>query len=309
MDNEKKPPRKKTRVTMEKLTQIRQLFREGMPIVQIADATGLHRHTVRTYIKEKFEDVISDEARKESLMEGVKLHFQDITGFALKDLRQQLAASLPQHQQKVVRDPESISTDGMIGIPGTGTPQYMAEEWTRMYDPSTPGYSHLMRSLRIHSKASTLWVPWDRLRKIVAAYENTSKEIRKRLAEEIENIPAKKYSPLDTASFRNRVFGNILLVSGGGEPRVHDLSVDEDSSDGIAPTVRSKESPLSILATELLDEARKKAAWSDLENTMKDLSGSDTQHKLKSLIREIDESLVGIGLMHVFGGRCELCPV
>ena len=309
MDDEKKPPRRRTRVTMEQLTQLRQLFREGMHIVQIADATGLHRHTVRTYIKEKFEDVVADEARKQSLMDGVKLHFQDITGFALKNLRQQLAASLPQHQQKVVRDPGSISTDGMIGLSGTGTPQYMAAEWARMYDPSAPGYKHLMRSLRVHTKESTLWVPWDRLRKVVAAYENSSKEIREWLTEQIGNIPAEKYHLMDTDSFTKLVFGNILLVSSGNEPRVHDLSVDSSSTEGIAPTVRSKESPLSTLAMELLDEARKKPAWSALEKAMEDLSDSDTQHQLKSLIREIDESLVGIGLMHVFGGRCELCPV
>ena len=309
MDNEKKPPSKRTRVTMEKLTKIRQLFREGMPIVEIAKATDLHRHTVRTYLKEKFEDVVADEARKESLLEGFKLHFKDIKGFALKDLRQQLAASLPQFQRKAVCDPGSISTDGMIGIPGTGTPQYMAEEWTRIYDPSLPGYNHLMRSLRVHTKEFTLWTHWDRLRKVVAAYENSSKEAWEWLAEQIGNIPAEKYSPLDTVSFRNLVFGNILLVSSGNEPRAHELSVEGSASNGIAPTIKSKESPLSTLAMELLDEARKKLAWSALEHAMKDLSGSDTQRELKSLVRKIDESLVGIELMHAFGGRCELCPV
>lgn len=308
MDDEKKPPRKRTRVTMEKLTKIRQLFREGMPIVQIATETDLHRHTVRTYLKEKFEDVVSDEARKESLLEGVKLHFKDLAGFASKNLRQQLAASLPQFQRKAVRDPKSISTDGMIGIPGTGTPQYMAEEWARMYYSSLRD-KHLLRSLRVHTKESTLWTHWDRLRKVVAAYENTSKEVREWLTEQVENIPAEKYSPLDTVSFRNLVFGNILLVSSGNEPRAHELSVEGSASNGIAPTIKSKESPLSTLAMELLDEAHKKLAWSALEHARKDLSGSDTQRELKSLVRKIDESLVGIELMHAFGGRCELCPV
>ena len=308
MDNEKKPRRTKPRVTLEQLTNIRQLYREGKAIVEIAKETGLHRHTVRTYLKEKFEDVVADEARKELLIEGLKLHFQDITRFALQDLRQQLAASLPQSQQKTIHDQKSISTDGMIGIPGTGTPPYMAEEWARMHDQS-PKYYHLISSLRIHTKESSLWIYWDRLRKALSAYENVSRELWAWLDEQVGNMSAKNYSPLDTTSFRNFVFGNILLVSGGSEPRAYDLSVDGSSTEGIAPIIRSKESPLSTLVMELLDEARAKTGWSALEKATKELMNADTQDKLKDHVRKIDESLVGIELMHAFPGHCELCPV
>ena len=308
MDNEKKPRRTKPRVTLEQLTNIRQLYREGKAIVEIAKETGLHRHTVRTYLKEKFEDVVADEARKELLIEGLRLHFQDITRFALQDLRQQLAASLPQSQQKTIHDQKSISTDGMIGIPGTGTPPYMVEEWDRMYYLS-PRYNQLMQSLRVHTKGSTLWTHWDRLRKAVADYENSSKEIREWLTEQVGNIPAKNYSPLDTTSFRNFVFGNILLVSGGSEPRAYDMSSDSGSHDGILLIVKGKGSPLSSLENNLLDEARKKAAWTKLEKATKELVGNDKQREFKGFVRKIDESLVGIELMHAFPGHCELCPV
>ncbi|MFC1861777.1 hypothetical protein ACFLT4_07470 [Chloroflexota bacterium] len=308
MDDEKKPRQTKSRVTLEQLTRIRQLYREGKPIVEIARATELHRHTVRTYIKEKFEDVIADEARKESLIEGLKAHFQDISSFALKDLRHQLNASLPQSQEKAVSDSGSISTDGVIGIPGRGTPKYMVEEWARMYVHSLK-YNHLMNSLRLHTKESTLWTHWDRLRKVLSAYENLSMEIWEWLNELIGNIPAEKYHPMDIDSLKKLVFGNILLVSRGSEPQSHDLFVGSGSTDGIAPIIKSRESALSTLEKDLLDEACKKQAWSALEEATKELLDSDTQGKLKGLVRKIDESLVGIELMRAFPGHCELCPV
>jgi len=309
MSEEKKPPRKKTRVTLEKLTEIRRLYREGMPIVEIAEATGLHRHTVRTYIKEKFEDVVADEARKESLLEALKQHFKDIAEFARNDLRMQVNASVPQPEKKELPDTGSISTDGIMGLPGRGTPQYMAEEWLRMYRLSSLD-SHLMKSLRVHTKESTFWTYYDKLRRIISAYENQSEKLWEWLQEEIINVPPEKYSPWDTASFKKMVFGNVLIATSCKEAEEPDLTMRDDTdSDGIMPVIKAKDSPVSLCAKQLLEQARQRPEWADLKAATEELISSDRQRELKRLAREIDEGLVGIELMHAFPGRCELCPV
>lgn len=309
MNEEKKPIRKKTRVTLEKMTEIRRLYREGMPIIDIAKATGLHRHTVRTYIKEKFEDVVADEARKESLVKALEQHFKDIKEFAQHNFRTQLNASLPQPEQKELRDAGLISTDGMMGLPDKGTPQYMAEEWLRIYHPSSRD-NHLMKSLRVHTKESTFWTYYDKFRRIVVAYENQSKKLWEWLEEQVNNEPPEKYSPRDTASFRKMVFGNILRASSGDEAEEPDLTIQNATSgDGIMPIIKAKDSRISLYAKQLLEQARERTEWADLKAVTKELMSNDSQRELKRLAREINEGLVGIELMHAFPGRCELCPV
>lgn len=309
MSEQKKPLRKRTRVTMEKLTEIRRLFGEGISIIEIARSTGLHRHTVRTYIKEKFEDVVADEARKQSLVKGLELHFQDIAKFAQNNLKAQLNASVPQPEEISNRYAGSISINGMMGLPARGTPQYMAEEWLRMYYPS-PRDSHLMKSLRIHTKESAFWIHWDKFRKIVSAYEVSSKKLWEWLEEQLSNVPPENYSPWDPASFRKIVFGNILRASSSNEVEEPDLTIKSSpGSDGIIPIVKTKDSPLSIYTKELLDQTRKRPDWASLKAATKELMGSDNQHELKRLAREIDKALVVIELMHAFPGHCEVCPV
>jgi len=308
MNDRKQPKGKKPRVTMEQLTDIRRYYREGLPVTQIAEKTKLHRHTVRTYIKEKFEDVIADEARKAVLMEGLQQHYRDLADFTRLNLRSQLDASVPQSQKEAVHSPGSISTDGIMALPFKGTPQYMAQEWIRMYPPS-PREDHLMRSLRAHTKASGIWTHWDKWRKIVSAYRDSSKKLWERLDEKIKNKPQKMYHPLSMKSFREQAFGNILRITGSDNVDEPEITMDDAPGDGIAPVVKSKESPLTTLLKDIIDEARGEPEWSSLIEATAAVKENRIQEELRSLACKIDAELVSVELMHAFSGRCELCPV
>ena len=307
--NDRKPPKgKKPRVTVEQLTDIRRYYREGLPVTQIAEKTRLHRHTIRTYIKEKFEDVIADEARKSVLMEGLQQHYRDLSDFARLNLRAQLDASVPQSRKETAHAPGSISTDGIMALPFKGTPQYMAQEWIRMYPPS-PRADHLMKSLRAHTKASGIWTHWDKWRKIVSAYRDSSKKLWERFDEKIKNKPQKMYHPLDMDSFREHAFGNILRIidsDGSNEPEI--ITVDT-AGDGILPIVKSKDSQLTVLLKDIIDEVRGLPEWSSLIKATATLKYNIIQEELRRLARKIDAELVSVELMHAFSGRCELCPV
>jgi hypothetical protein len=309
MNEENKFARKKTRVTLEKLTQIRGLYREGMPIVEIARVTGLHRHTIRTYIKEKFEDVVADEARKDLLTKALEQHFKQIREFAQHKLRSQITASVPQTEKKQINDLDSISIDGTMGLPERGTPQYMAEEWHRMYYPS-PRESHLMKSLRTHTKESNFWTYYDKFRQKVSVYENLTKNMWNWLDEQIRNESGEVFGPEGIKSFQEMVFGNILNATSTDQDVEPDVTIRiSPSNNGITPITKTKDSPISLYAKQLLKQAQERTEWSKLKSATDKLTGDDSQRELKQLVRDIDEALVSIELMYAFPNRCELCPI
>lgn len=307
-DSEKKKPR----VSREDLTKIKRLYQEGKSIAEIVSVTGFHRHTIRRHLRERAEDIVAESVRREVLTEALKQHFSDLSEYARTGLRARLDSSVPQSEQRKARtEDRSITTDGLLGMPYRGTPEYMAEEWLRMYHPS-PKEKHLQKALRDHSKESSIWIGWDRWRETVFAYEKSSWAFRDWLVENVENVSLDNISPLDRDSFVDLAFGNILRIALGEKPAGRDNTVkDTVTGDVIQPPVLSDDispSPLSKYLVEVLMEAQKRPAWPELVAATEQLSSGERQRDLRRLAGEIDEALVSVELTHAFPGHCELCP-
>lgn len=300
---------RRVRVTPEKLMDIKRLFREGWSVTDIAREVNVHRHTVKTHLKEKMEEIVADEARKQVWVGGLQEHFRETSGFARKRFKSRYDASVPEVLRK--EEPRSVKpvyTDGLMGIPCKEKPRYMAREWERMYRP-LPRYQHQLRSLREHTPESELWTHCDRWQKKVSAYEKISKEFLAWLETGVSDDPPPGIGPAVIESFQTGLFGNILRVAAGWE--LYSTDVDDSPSEGgwQQPLVKSKESEISRYIEATIEAAKKQDGWPGFESAARELLSQDSQRELRRIAGEIDFAVAGIGLMKVFPNRCPLCPV
>jgi len=301
---------KKERITKQEITEMMQLRRQGYSISAIAKSMGYHRQTISAHLKEKKEDLIAEEARKQVLSQALTSHFGQLQRFTQVDLKLMVDASKQEYQKKR-REPRPlgpISTDGIMGLPYTGRPGYMTEEWARMYNPP-PREGHLLASLREHTKESPVWSHWDRWRNSVSDYENVSRALWEWLEEKLEEEPPENIAPGELEATKDWLFGNILLVAGGRETVGPD-SIKEATGDGkgVMVVAYASESPLSRYLTRVIEEVNKMPAWNSLVSATAELGNRESQSELRHIVRDMDRALVAIELMQALPGHCELCP-
>lgn len=309
--------RKKTRITQEQLTEMKRLSREGISISAIAREIGCHRQTVRMHLREKHGDIVADEVRKQVLIEELRNHFQQLARFAQVNLRLRLDASPPEHKKLKPGEPQvqaSIFLGGILGLPYWSGATYMSQEWARMYQPS-PRESHLLQSLREHTKDSHLWVHWDSWRKKVTNYEIASHQLLDWLEDTMESDLFEKIDPTRIDAIRWWLFGNILLTANGIQHDSLDLfrKLVIDPKGVIIARDPDRDADGSAALYDhlcgILNEAQQLSEWAKLRSTTEVLKSKESQLELRHIAKEIDYDLVSIELMHAFPGHCDLCPV
>lgn len=308
-------PTKKARLTDEQVTEIMRLKREGKSISAIARVIGCHRQTVRMHLREKHGDIVAEEVRKQVLIEGLRDHFQELVNFAAVSLKRRFDASpseLPGLTGLRVAMPGPISTAGMLGLPGLGSSAYAVHEWTRMHNPQ-PKDSHLAQALREHLRASELWVQWDSWRREVAGYEAASRALFQWVISKTEPERWQKIDPEYMDRLQRWLFGNVLLITSGGEHEKLEIRGRDLTTPGAREVVvRARDSAASKALYDwlwgVLREAETLPEWAALEKAAAQLREKESQNRLKDIIGKIDSALDGIELMRAFPGRCHLCP-
>jgi transposase-like protein len=308
----KKEPttQKRERVTKEQLSEIVKLRRQGYAISAIARSLGYHRQTISAHLKEKHEDIVAEEARKQVLAKALTSHFEQLARFAQVELKMMLDASKQEYPKKrrELRPIGPISTDGIMGLPYKGRPSYMTEEWARMYAPQ-PRESHLLASLREHTKESPVWVQWDSWRKIVGDYEKASSAIWNWLDKRLESKPPENMAAGELESTRDQYFGNILLVAGGHETIGPEFNREPIGEGEVAmPVAYSRKSASSRYMDKVIEEVKKRPEWESLVAAESKLRSKEGQSGLRRIARDMDRELVAIELMTALPGRCQICP-
>jgi hypothetical protein len=252
---------------------------------------------------------VADEARKQVLAEALTTHFQQLSRFAQGGLKLKLDASaLEPRKRRQLRPQGPIATDGILGLPITGTPSYMAQEWLRMYH-LPPMEEHLLAALREHTKDAPAWVHWDRWRKKVADYEKASMAVWSGLEVKMEDEPPENTGPGEVDSCKNWLFGNILLAAGGGLPAGPEtMGNTTDDNVGIMAVAYGGESVMPSYLHGLIKEIKQQPGWTQLETATANLRVHESQTELRQIARKLDYALVGIEMMPAFPGRCNLCP-
>lgn len=295
-------PRKKSRITEEKITDMKRLYREGMTISAIAKKLDVHRQTVTAYIAEKHQDIVADEVRKQLLGEELRNHFNQLVVFIQRDIRRRFNAS-PASGLQVQG---TINTAGSLGLPYPDAPHVITSEWSRMYNP-TAREQHLLASLRRHTRDSKLWILWDRWHKKVDSFEKTSRLLWDWLGDQIETTPPDDIGSAEKV--RSWVFGNLIRIGVGKDPNVIETLTQAANGNELSPVANSQIPPLSMYALKMLEKARSWREYDMFKSSIVELAASSTQAELKSLARDIDFVLAGLELMNAFPGHCELCPV
>ncbi|MFC2047599.1 hypothetical protein ACFLTK_04935 [Chloroflexota bacterium] len=316
---------KRPRITGEQVQEMMRMRRQGESIKVIAQAIGCHRQTVRTYLREKHGDILAEEARKEVLTGELLGHFRELVNFAQVGLKHRLDASPLKQVRKIAaaRQPESISLDGLLGLPSIGPPTFMHNEWARIYHPSAKD-DYLMKSLREHTKESTVWTYWDEWRRKLAEYETRSRDYYEWLK---DNVEIDLYDIIDVNQARlvqMWLFGSILrITSGGGAEWLQIKGQTLLSTETKATTTTGEEYSLILAQTkdesgrkylqeymfDILNKAHDNPQYSELQHFTAQTMLKESQIELRHIARNMDTALASIELMRAFPGRCSLCPV
>ena len=311
-------PKKKARLTDEQVTEMMRLKREGKSISAIARAIGCHRQTVRMHLREKHDDIVAEEARKQVLIEELRGHFQELANF-VQLLKVHLDASPSEGGYRsypttglFARPLGSISSTGRLGLPGPGSAKHLVHEWGRMYN-LLPRDKHLIQALREHTKDSVLWVHWDSWRKEVADYETLCRQLGLWVYTKTEPKRWEKIDPEYMDKVRFWLLGNILLKTSGAarEELVgsgRDLTTPAGDLVARAADSASRQALREYLDG-ILEEAELQPQWSALESATAQLRQVEKQKKLRDIADKISAVLDDIERMRAFPGHCHLCPV
>ncbi|MFC1982350.1 helix-turn-helix domain-containing protein [Chloroflexota bacterium] len=310
-----KQPEKKPHITNEQLTEIKRLYREGRSLSEIARTIGCHRQTVRAHLREKHQDIVADEVRKQVLVEELRNHYRQLGEFAREGLRVRLdALSIYSEggKESQRREPGPLFTGGTMALPDTGRASFRCEDWIRMYRPSTRE-SFLLESLREHTKELPLWISWDRWRTIVAEYETASQALFEWVEKRTEAELFEKVGPAGIESYRRWVFGNILLTASNKEcENLEDFRHEFVYMHGviiIGDQGSDEDAALYEYLYSIVQEAQQMPEWARLRSAIEQLKQKEIQLEFRRIAKDLDYALAGIELMNAFPGRCNLCPV
>ena len=311
----KKSRSRKGRISEEQVMEMLRLHRQGKSISAIAEATGCHRQTVRAYLRQRQGDILADEVKKQVLVEELRNHFQELRDFASYRCNGRFDASsseMPGLTGLKVRMPGPISLAGLLGLSGPGSSRYVSSEWGRMYYPPLKD-RHLFQALREHTKDSDLWVHLDSWQKEVGDYEAVSLQLLQWVANKTEPERWHKIDPEHMDSVQWWLFGNILLVAGGGEQERLRISGRElrAPSDWVVARVVPGVDPQDFndWLRQILSEAEALSVWESLVSATKHMRQEETQSRLRDIALNLEKALGGIELMRAFPGRCHLCPI
>jgi AcrR family transcriptional regulator len=302
------------RISEEMLSQILRERRQGKSITAIAESLGVHRQTVRFYLKEKQDDILRDEVRKEVLAMALRDHFKELADFAGKELKEKFKASYPEGTEAF----QALElSGGLVGMPAMGSPFYVANEWERIYSESSRT-KHLSKALREHTADSPLWTYWDKWETNISDYKAQSLGLRVAVllwpdAEPPEGLRiAPEYIPV----LHKWLLGNLLLWAGGelGGKEVNAEIVGRSAKahyeqlvlDGVAIRVDNGNALLSYLV-DRVNELEKLPSAEPLKLATRAMK--DGQSTLIDIAGKICSELDALGLKRAFSGRCHLCPV
>ena len=309
MNEHKDVGRKKPRISRDQVTEIRRLFQAGTSITEIAKTTGIHRHTVRMHLKEQPDDTVANEVRRQVLTQALVEHFKELKRFAEVEFKEHLDASLPEEERTgKERGPGPINTRGLLGLPFNGSTGYMTAEWQRMYQFSARD-DHLVKSLREHTKDSTMWVYYDAWKKKVAAFERASRALWQWTGEEMVRLGYAGPQREINESVRSSAFGWILFTAWGVDLPGLKASKVTKIKDFVRGLKELPVTPAEEAAILLLGGVERQPEWSDLKAATQELRSTECQNELQHIMKQLDDALVSIELMYAFPGHCGLCPV
>lgn len=295
------------KITDEQVKEMMSLRRQRKSVTEIARIVGCHRQTVRAYLRERQSSILVDEVKKEVLKEALLGHFKELADFAGKELGHRFKYSNPEGKHVLV---------GVLGLPGAGSPLYMAGEWERLYEPALR-VNPVQEALKAHTEYSPLWRYWNEWEYIVKQYEVTSADFRDWVNGKTE-MP-EIYLAVnrdDLSRIQKWLFGNILRVA-SGEP-YSGLSIAGAKGhvelrcnyDGAVAGEIEDAKDAKALAERLagiLKEAQDLDLLNELKGTMKELKGR--QDKLLEVSKKITAELKILGMKRAFPGSCHLCPI
>jgi len=293
------------------LSQILRERRQGKSIAAIAQSLGVHRQTVRFYLKEKQDDILRDEVRKEVLAMALRDHFKELADFAGKELKEKFRASYPEGTSGF----QTLElSGGLVGMPAAGSPFCVANEWERMYvEPSR--IKHLTKALREHTGDSLLWTYWDKWETNVSDYKAESLGLRVEvlLLPDAEPPGDLRVAPEYIPVLHKWLMGNVLLQASGA---LHGKEINAEVIvrsakapyeqlilDGVAIRVEDGKALLNYLI-DRLEQVRVTGLLQSAALAMK-----DRQSTLTDIANTMCSELDALGLKHAFPGRCHLCPI
>jgi len=303
------------RISEEMISQILRERRQGKSVNAIAQSLGVHRQTVRFYLKEKQDDILRDEVRKEVLATALRDHFNELADFAGKELKEKVRASYPEGTSAVQTALEL--SGGLVGMPAVGSPFYVANEWERMYVESSRA-KHLTTALREHAADSPLWAYWDKWQRNVSDYKLQSLRLRVvvLLLPDAEPPAALKAAPEYIPVLHKWLLGELVLRASGA---LHGKEVNAEIVgrsakapyeqlilDGVAIRVEDGKALLDYLV-ERLETLEKLELAESLKSAA--LAMRNWQSTLTVIANEICSELDALALKRAFSGRCHLCPV
>ena len=294
------------KITDEQIKEMMRLRREGKSDSEIALIVGCHRQTVRAYLRERQSNILVNEVKKEVLKEELLRHFKEVADFAGKEEVNRFKYSNPEGKHAV----------GLLGVPGVGSPLYMANEWERIYEPLVRE-NPLREALQAHTEYSPLWrcqKEWDGMVKEYKLRGYAFYHWLDRKTEVLQIQLLVKWD--DRKKIKKWLFGNALRLA-SDEPYtglniVKSLNHAElrCSYDGtVIAEVESLEDAkaLSEHLAGILKEGQELDLLNELQETMKEVK--ERQDELLETSNKIISELKILGMKRAFPGTCPLCPI
>lgn len=295
------------KITDEQVKEMMRLRRQGKSVTEIALIAGCHRQTVTAYLRERQSSILVDEVKKEVLKEALVRHFKEVADFAGKEEGHRFKYSNPEGEHVLV---------GLLGLPGAGSPLYMANEWERLYELAVRE-NPLHEALKQHTEYSPLWRYEEEWKGIVRQYELTSYNFRRWLDRKTE---MQEIYLVVNRDDRNKIqkwlFGNVLRLA-NGEPYTG-LNIEKslghaelrcNCKGAVIDEVEDLENAkaLSEHLAGILKEAQELDLLNELQEAMKE--PKEKQDKLLEISNKISSELKVLGMKGAFPGTCHLCPI
>jgi len=89
-------------VTEGEIEEMIRMRRQGYSIEAIAESTGRHRHTVRTYLEERQTQRLADDARREVMIQELRRHLDELSQFGASLVEQLTVPNSPHDTRDAV---------------------------------------------------------------------------------------------------------------------------------------------------------------------------------------------------------------
>ena len=294
------------KITDEQIKEMMRLRGDGKSDSEIALMVGCHRQTVRAYLRERQSNILVNEVKKEVLKEELLRHFKEVADFAGKEEVNRFKYS----------NPEGKHAGGLLGLPGAGSPLYIANEWERIYEPIVRD-NPLRKALQAHTEYSPLWrcqMEWDG---IVKEYKLRGYAFHHWLDRKTEILQIQLLVKWDDRKKTKRwLFGNALCLANGksstGLNIVKSLGHVELRCNCDGARIAEVEDvenakALSEYLAGILKEGQELDLLNELQETMEGVK--ERQDELLEISDKTISELKILGMKRAFPGTCPLCPI